>query len=229
MRWEVVKELVLFLESSSLDPKNICIVGGSSSDPEVTVLEKHFPSASIFYAGIDNYGMEKNWIYLDLNSTQDLIQQFDLLVCSQVLEHVWNISNVMENLRLITKNNGVLWMNCPTSNIPHGSPDYYSAGYSPEFLVNNLQLSEFKCLLSKNIGSERYYKATHLLSLWSSEQEHRYPITGYRFTKPITKGKILEFLRRIPGRILMLSWDSQVTDEIKFATETIYAGIRIEN
>jgi hypothetical protein len=124
----------------------------------------------------------------------------------------------------LAKPNGFIWLNCPASNIAHGSPEFYSAGYSPDFLEINLEIRNIKTLTVSCVGSERSYKTTHFLRHWATELEYNNPLTGYRISGHVTLGKIKEMLCRIPGRILMLTWRTEISDEIKFATESFYFG-----
>lgn len=214
------------LEETKTAVKRVAIVGGSSRDPEVTEIIRKFPKASIHYLGIENYGGEANWINFDLNQAPDLNESFDLVVCSQVLEHVWNLENAFKGLANIITPEGHIWVNCPASNIAHGSPDYYSAGYSPDFISLNFDKNQVDCVIKGCIGSKRYYLATHYLRLWASSLEHKNPLTGYRIAKPITAGKVLEMFQRLPGRLLMATWNATIKNDISYATETYFLGTK---
>jgi hypothetical protein len=224
MRWIVLEKLESALDALNALELTIVILGGSSKDPEVELLKKRFPNSKITYMGIDNYGEESPWIYFDLNSSEVLKENFDLVVCSQVLEHIWNLDVAFNLISSLVDIDGYVWINCPTSNMAHGSPDYYSAGYSPSYLERNFERLGFRSLSSGCVGSERYYKATHLLRLWSTKNEHAHPILGYRISGPITLGKIHEMIMRIPGRIKMMSWNKSISEDIDFATESYYFG-----
>jgi hypothetical protein len=224
MRWLVAEKLRELLQENQYKIERVAIVGGSSKDPEVLVLNEIYPNSVINYLGIDNYGLEANWVEFDLNEPSVLSHEYDLIVCSQVLEHVWNMHQTFKNLVNLVRPNGLIWLNCPTSNIAHGSPEYYSAGYTPEYLEKNMAKHSITSIASGVIGSKRYYRSTHVFRLWATTVEHKHPLLGYRFSKPITKGKILEFCKRIPGRIVMMAWDGTVTSDIDYATETFYLG-----
>lgn len=224
MRWEVVDTLNNLLVQRNLKINKIAIVGGSSMDPEVALLRKKYPKSEVNYFGVDNYGQEDNWNTLDLNQFSFFNEKHDLVICSQVLEHVWNLSAAFKNLRELVNVDGFIWINCPTSNIAHGSPEYFAAGYSPDYLAKNMNDIGFETLAAGAVGSKRYYFATHLLRLWATPLEHSKPLFGYRIPKPISKGKILEFISRIPGRLMMSVWDPEILNDIDFATESYFFG-----
>jgi hypothetical protein len=227
MRWIVLEKFEHSLKSLDKTPTAIAILGGSSKDPEVDVLKKCFPDSKISYLGIDNYGNESPWLFLDLNIHRESRDTFDLLVCSQVLEHLWNLNEAFNTISALVPAGGHIWVNCPTSNMAHGSPEYYSAGYTPSYLEKNFEMRGIQSLSSGCYGSQRYYKATHLLRLWSTKKEHTHPIVGYKISGKITPGKIKEMLFRIPGRINMTMWNKDIVEDIDFATETYYFGAKV--
>jgi len=224
MRWEVVNKLLTSLDVAEHVVTKVAVVGGSSKDPEVVAINSVFPQCEIDYFGIDNYGNEDFWVPFDLNTKNNVQKKYDLVVCCQVLEHVWNMNQAFSNLSNLANAGGFIWVNCPSSNIAHGSPDYYSAGYTPGYLERNMFQHGVTCVTSGTIGSKRYYLATHMFRLWATSLEHQHPIAGYRISSPITRGKVLELGRRIPGRLVMMFWDKKVTHDIDYATETYYLG-----
>jgi hypothetical protein len=224
MRWEVVNKLLASLDAHQHQITTVAIVGGSSKDPEVAAINSVFSECEFDYLGIDNYGNEEVWVAFDLNKKNKVEKKYDLVVCCQVLEHVWNMNEAFTNLSNLITSGGLIWVNCPSSNIAHGSPDYYSAGYTPEYLERNMFQHGVTCVTSGSIGSKRYYFATHMFRLWATSSEHQQPITGYRIPSPITKGKILEFGKRIPGRLFMMFWDKKLTENIDYSTETYFLG-----
>lgn len=224
MRWLVLEAFGNALTKNKVNAINIAIIGGSAKDPEVDLIKRLIPNSGFTYLGIDNYGNETPWEYMDLNSRIALKAQYDLVVCSQVLEHLWNLDSAFHSISKLCNPGGHIWINCPTSNMAHGSPEYYSAGYAPSYLEKNFEIHGFETLRSGCLGSQRYYKATHFLRLWSTKKEHAHPILGYRISGHITLGKIKEMLFRIPGRIIMTTWDKSILEGIDFATETYYFG-----
>lgn len=224
MRWVAVEIFENLLAQNNLHINKIAIVGGSSMDPEVAILREAYPDSEINYFGVDNYGQELNWDTLDLNQISSVDKKHNLVVCCQVLEHVWNQSAAFENIRSLTMIDGLVWINCPASNIAHGSPEYFSAGYSPDYLATNMINNGFELLAKGAIGSKRNYFATHLLRLWATPLEHAKPLLGYRVPKPITKGKLFELVKRVPGRIMMRAWKPTISNDIDFATESYFFG-----
>lgn len=213
----------------------VAIVGGSSSDPEVATLRELG-----FKTTITILGIEDDNVYLDLNETPSSRQkkEFDLVLCSQVLEHVWNMNQVFENLTALVKQSGFIWIGCPASNMKHegGATKFYSAGYQSNFISNYCSKYDFKTLYQGELGSERLYKLTHFKFLWPSEREYLQPIRS-SINRSIVidciRGFSLKKVSRITKRILdglvISLWDKEIQMNSPYATETFVFATPMSN
>lgn len=227
MRYEVTRMFGLFLATRKESVGKIAIIGGSSLDPEVSLLQEIYPKATIYFFDIANPRSDENFNFLDINETGTIPgfeSSFDLVVCSQVLEHVWNHSNFFSILECITQENGFVWLNCPKSNLEHGSPHYFSAGFTASYLSNNLKLRNFMILDSGEIGNKRYYLATHMARYWQTPQENRRPIRGYNFQPGSRLGVLRKFLRELPSRVMLALITEPMSKESMWATESYVAA-----
>ena len=220
MRWLVVDKFSETIKRLNAQPKEVAVVGGTSKDPEVQVLLSHYPEVKIFYFGIENSTQEENFTYFNLNVSQQHHHEYDLVICSHVLEHLHNLEHCFRNLvKLLDKEKGLMWINCPARNFPHGSPEYYSAGYSKEFISKHLDRSGCTIIEAGYFGSARYNFTTQQLHFWSSESEHRHPILKYNF-KPGSKLGIINRLRKdIFWRAICLFLSSKIRTDLKDASE----------
>lgn len=222
MRYVVVDLFAQWLKDEKPKLSRICVVGGTSADPEIAELKKLYPTIEIHIFGIDNPLQDNHFRSLDLNTGHVTTQEkFDLVLCSQVLEHVWNLENSFVCLSNLTESGGYLWLACPASNMPHGSPEYYSAGYTSDFLASNLVTRGFEIILKKNIGSKRNYFITHALHQWVGSKEHNHPVLGYVIKPGTFLGNMRKFLREIPGRLLSLFYSKNISEQIDYATESV--------
>ncbi len=98
--------------------------------------------------------------------------QFDLVLCNQVLEHVPNPERALFNLIKITKSGGAIWITCPAICGIHGEPYYFSSGYNPRFLK---QLGEKIGLETKHLGSwgNKKILLNSVLNNWLTEPNLR--------------------------------------------------------
>ncbi len=158
------------LMSNLVLPKNlkIGVVGGSRNEPEILLLNKLGFNLNVTTIGIE----EHDDVYLDLNLNNRLSEKykFDIVLCGQVLEHIWNINNFVDNILSILDKQTLVFIHCPKSNIHHGHT-YYSSGYSEEFLIKIFQGANIKIYESGELGTPRLYTSIHLLKDWLTTRE----------------------------------------------------------
>jgi SAM-dependent methyltransferase len=209
LRWEVTREFARNIEKFLPTIREVALVGGGPNEPELEII-KPADSRTVTYFGIEqSSGVAFN--YLDLNTDSDFFKAFDLVICSQVLEHVWNHQAVFDNLARLVKPGGLLWISCPASNFAHGSPGYYSAGFAPEYIEKNLELRNFELITSNTLGSKRYYFLTHALQIWGTRNLHTFPLFF---------GLSRFYPREFLGRLFSLTLSPKIRYDLKFATET---------
>lgn len=168
---QVFEELFLH-ESNRIELRRVAIVGGTVSDPEASIIHTHFNEAEFVV-----FGIQDAQVFFDLNEKNDFSQKkFDVVLVSQVLEHVWNHENFFNNISNILADDGLLWVACPMSNKLHGSPDYFSAGFTPSYLVKNLEMRNIRKIDSGGFGTKRLYFATHILPGWFTKRAHNFPL-----------------------------------------------------
>lgn len=224
MRWEVLRIFQSEVLKENIDFSSCLVVGGTPQDPEYQFIKSLNSSFQATFLGIEE--THSNFHYLDLNQMPSKSISAKLVLCSQVLEHVWNHRNFFSNLRELTQVDGYLWLNAPMSNFAHWSPNYYSAGFACDYLVKNLEENNFEIISAGSIGSRRYYTATHLLGIWLTESEHENPVLNYKFhpgTKlGILKKLIVDLCHLVP--LLLLS--KKVTDSPRYSTEAFVLAKR---
>ena len=82
----ILQDFFLREISSVLTPEkkiSVGVVGGSQRDPELQSLRNIGMEINLTTYGIDNCD-----IFLDLNTKNQIVNENDLVLCSQVLEHV---------------------------------------------------------------------------------------------------------------------------------------------
>ena len=172
LRNHVVRDFVSEL-AEVRDIHNIAIVGGSISDHEVAIILETFPSG-LFQI----FGIEPGQVFMDLNEPPVLQEKFDLVLCTNVLEHVFHHENFAKNLLSLLNKNSLLWLSFPFSDMYHGSPYYYSAGFDPDYVEKLFQIHGGLTMKKKILASRRLYLFTHLLKDWPSEFRYKHPLVG---------------------------------------------------
>jgi len=130
------------------------VVSGSESEPELKFLN---PSHVDFVNFSENtaFDLSKVW-------SSDLLAEkymsYDVVICNQVLEHVFNPIIAFDNLTLLLRPKGFLYISVPIINCVHGEPYFYSSGYHPRFLVELAHNSKnaMTCIKLGAYGSRKY-------------------------------------------------------------------------
>jgi SAM-dependent methyltransferase len=207
MRWHIVEIFRVKISEVTEKLDSIALVGGHIFEPELKVLQ---------YDALTHYGVEFDprveTELFDLNIPQVTDKGYDLVLCSQVLEHVYDVKQAIENLAKLVRKGGYLWIACPASNYAHGSPEYFSAGYTPELITNLLPPEDFEFILAEKYGSERMYFYTHTLQRWPTQSEYYFPLR-FRFSR--------YFFRDLFWRIIALFKSPKFDSELHHATETV--------
>jgi hypothetical protein len=71
---------------------SVAIVGGSLLDHEVFEIKRCFPDAVLTV-----YGIESGQHFMDLNLPAVEREKYDLVLCTNVLEHVWHHEHFAKN------------------------------------------------------------------------------------------------------------------------------------
>ncbi len=221
LRSEVVKQFRAEVLPRLAGVLKVAMVGGSSTDPELPQLPD---GVTVSYFGVEESLDQTDFYYLDLNEIDHTLKpQYDLVISSQVLEHVWDLRSATINLARLVRPGGLLWLACPASNFPHGSPHYYSAGYSPELLTRLLASADLEIVSSGCLGSKRNYVWTHAFRHWPSDYESSHPVSARFIANLRSDGRAWKRVwQAVKGlrTILLLPLDATVQHNIDYATES---------
>lgn len=147
------------------------------------------------------------------------------MICCQVLEHVWNLSNATKNLSRLVRQGGYIWLNVPASNMKHGSPKYYSAGYQSEMFEKLFGLEGFQKISNGEIGTKRLYCMTHKQQYWPSSKVLKNP-----FLRGIESHKLLfplKFIKYFLSSVEAITWSNKIDLNSKYATEAYFFGKKL--
>ena len=175
-RYLLLKNFYLSIKEFQL-PKDlrIAVVGGDNDQIEILILNKMG-----YITDVTTFGIENQDEFFDPNIINNTKPDnfFHLIICTQVIEHIWNHNSFFENIRLISKPETLFYIDCPKSNKVHMSPAYYSSGFTASYLVNNLKMMDFEILKSGEFGGEVLYKTIHLTQSWYNKKDI---LRRYRF------------------------------------------------
>lgn len=215
--------LTEFLETiEEFFPKNsvirVAVVGGYKTEPEIKALQHLGYSLQV-----QIYGIEEDMIQLDLNEMPQNLSlargNFDLVLCSQVWEHIWNHEAALMNLTTLMSKQSYLWLAAPASNRFHGSPYYFSAGFTSQYLAKNLAQVGLEVHSHGQLGTRRNYLATHALPTWLSVKGHQFPLP-LAFSEHRFVPRVLFSFRYLIKTFGLLLTSKKITTSSRFATES---------
>lgn len=211
MRDALVREFHSHTRALLHQIKSVALVGGES-DPEVSAFDLH---------KITTFGIAGEQNFLDLNLSNDHLDsrpKHDLVVCNQVLEHVWNHQAFFENLKSLVAEGGYLWISVPASNFVHSYPHYFSAGFTKGYIEQNLIKHGFEIVYSGELSSKRNYIFRHVFGYWLSFDESRNPLKEIPST--LRKSMNLVGLRRAVALLIASLVPNRSNFSQKFAVES---------
>jgi SAM-dependent methyltransferase len=218
----IARYILLSIFNKKLLPKfkgkkiiNIGVIGGSKFEPELNLINNK---------KITTFGIEDNDIIVNLNKTitskisynlKKHYNNFDLIIFSQVLEHIWNHKNAFNICNRLLKRGGSLYITCPCSSFYHGSPDWHSPGLDHTYLDSYAKEFSLKKIYSCSFGSKRLYKFYHLMQVWPSFYEYFNPVKYF-----IIKHK--NYLKsKMHIRVILSFSDKEFYEDKKYNTETV--------
>ena len=157
--------------------QKILILGGGIGEPELMLFQHD--GVEVHFAGIEQDSPDEKFHFIDLDNFTETNMTFDLVICNQVLEHLYNLESAFNYFDSLVGKSGMIWITCPANNFRHGSPSYYSAGYSREFLEMNMSHRGFASIDVGELSSRRIYLFRHLLGLWPTINQIKFPLIAY--------------------------------------------------
>jgi hypothetical protein len=196
----------------------VAVVGGYRNEPEVRALQ--YLGYSI---DLELFGIEEEMTTLDLNLSREITpdsqESFHLVLCSQVWEHIWNHEVAIKNIVSLMSTGTYLWIGSPASNRAHGSPFYFSAGFTSEYFANNLSYVGLRIRSHGQIGTRRNYLATHTLPTWLSVSGHRFPPI-FAFSEYELLYRTLYRIRYLLKTTHLMFTSTKLSADSKFVTES---------
>jgi SAM-dependent methyltransferase len=132
--------------------------------------------------GLQNTG----WSYKKIDYIGDIWNinekdgYFDVILCTEVMEHIMQPNQAIKELSRLLKKDGVLILSAPFCSIPHMSPYYYYNGFSKYWYQKNAKDNGLKILSINKNGSPNQYV-----------NQEVYRLASGNFTKLIAKIVIL--------------------------------------
>jgi SAM-dependent methyltransferase len=139
----------------------VAVISGSVDEPELNLINYDQSFFLQFDAFSNSYNLDEDW---ELNNKSKIIlsqslakkEEYDLVLCNQVLEHIFSPTLALKNIYYLLKKGGHAWISVPTINCIHGDPYFYSAGYHPRYINRICKQTGFEVLHIGAWGNRKY-------------------------------------------------------------------------
>ena len=125
---------------------------------------------------------DKDWSSKEADIISDITNMpledasIDVILCSEVFEHIKNPINALQEFARILKSNGILLLTVPFCSLTHMAPYYYTNGFSKYWYEDNLQGTGFEILDIVQYGNWFTYLVQEL---------ERFPYMAQKYAKGI--------------------------------------------
>lgn len=121
-----------------------------------------------------NSGLQvQNWKYGNLDIISDIANipesdsSFDVIMCTEVLEHIVNPRDAIREFSRLLKKDGILILTAPFCSLTHFAPFHFYTGFSKYFYENELKINDFEIIEMIPNGNYFEYIAQELNRLES--------------------------------------------------------------
>ncbi|MDX6665479.1 MAG: hypothetical protein QOG68_1685 [Solirubrobacteraceae bacterium] len=155
-RLVVILEFERLIAERSIRAGDVLVLnGGETGDPELA----HLP-----HDRVETYDFETDPEHADLHTLHFADgRQFDFVVFSQTLEHLYNPPLALDNAFAVTRPGGWMWTSVPTLSGLHQMPFHFSTGLTPIGLAAMVAAAGFEVLDVGQWGNTKYI--AHLFDL----------------------------------------------------------------
>lgn len=125
------------------------------------------------------------WDYGDLDIISDITDipvedgSFDVVMCTEVLEHVADPQRVLEELTRVLKPNGHLILTAPFCSLTHFAPYHFYSGFNRYFYEEWLKKYNYEILEMESNGNFFEYIAQEILRIPNVVKQYNKSKTSY--------------------------------------------------
>lgn len=142
----------------------------------------------------DKWDTTKIDIVSDITNIPISEKSFDVILCSEVFEHIPNPVDALKEFNRILKDDGMLILTVPYSSLTHFAPYHYYSGFNIYFFEYHLKELGFQEIDIKINGN--YFEETASLLRGSDNVATKYSSDSFSFLENISLQIVLKALNR---------------------------------
>lgn len=117
---------------------------------------------TLYFSDIKKNFKKKNYFYFDLEKKNNLKKKFDNIIIFNVLEHVYDVENGIEEIKKILKNNGQIIISTPFIYRYHHAPLDFNRP-TLDFYFKVAKKFNLKIIFKKNLGTGPFLASYSLI------------------------------------------------------------------
>jgi len=120
----------------------------------------------------DSWEYPKTDIVSDIIEIPEPNQSFDVILCSEVIEHIPDPVKALQEFRRLLKKSGYLILTAPFCSLTHFAPYHFSTGFNSFFYEYHLNELDFEIIEIKTNGNYFEYLAQEARSVEKMRQKY---------------------------------------------------------
>ena len=149
------------LELKKLNISDEIIEFGSNNYDESLIKFTKKKSLNIFFSNLFKK-KGKNYLHIDLQKKNKLKNKFKNILAFNILEHIHNDSNALDEFRKLLKKRGKIYISTPFLYRYHAAPKDYKR-YTIEYFEKTLREKKFVIKVKKSLGTGPFLASYSLL------------------------------------------------------------------
>ncbi|MFL5908064.1 MAG: methyltransferase domain-containing protein [Solirubrobacterales bacterium] len=192
-RLVIILEFARLIRHHQISARRVLMLnGGATGDPEL----HHLPHDEVEFG---DYELDPD--RFDMHALDPHRRDYDFVLFSQTLEHLWSPPMALRSLFDVTADGGYVWTSVPTVNCQHVLPYNFTTGFTPIGLACLFRQAGFDVVEIGQWGNRKYLAYLFDIGGWPSFYDLRPGIA--------LRGKTSQEIRR---RIARLSIASVIKD-----------------
>ena len=202
------------LKSKNIPHSSFVLDVGSGTKPFEYLFNNHNYYSHDFdgYKNYKSYPPQKYTYNCDILDIPEEIK-YDVLICTEVLEHIPDIKSVFKKFKKLLKPKGDLLLTFPFASMYHQEPHFFSSGYST-YLIENL-CKEFDMEIKECQQSGTYINSVQLDFLRINYFYRKDLNFIYKLSNKIILYFVLNYLRLIEGKNINLNENNKKLNNLK--------------
>jgi SAM-dependent methyltransferase len=164
-RLVIIREFARLIRTHGISARRVLMLnGGPAGDPELAHLPHDETDVGDYEQDPDRY---------DMHALRPPRSDYDFVLFSQTLEHLWDPRRAMQRVFSVTAPGGWIWTSVPTVTFQHDLPYNFITGLTPIGLASLFHRAGFDVIEVGQWGNRKYVSCAFQLWSWPTYYDLR--------------------------------------------------------